>query len=75
MTDRNIIFEMIVVGEYVRVAAVDVTTGVEVVTMGPKSATEIELKRLGARKLMSVLEKHLDPQAQKKPGTKPGFMA
>ncbi len=70
---RQIIFEMIVVGDYVRVATVDVKTGLEVVAVGPKSASEYELKKLGERKLMRVLEQHLDPNHKKKPGTRPGF--
>lgn len=54
--DREIIFEFQTVGEAVRVAAIDIASGEEVVIQGPLNASQAELERVAARKLMRRLE-------------------
>ena len=60
-------------GHAVRVAAIDVETGEEVVIQAPKSATEAEMKRVAVAKLdrkLGLMAK--DPPEKKRPGTGPG---
>ena len=54
---REIIFEFQTVGEIVRVAAIDVDTGEEVVIQGPGSTPKAELKRIASQKLARRLER------------------
>ena len=61
---RDIIFEFQSVGDYVRVAAVDVKTGEEVMISGPVDALQADLERVAARKLLKKLG--LDPDAGEK---------
>jgi hypothetical protein len=56
MTDREVLFEFTVVGEYMRAAAIDVETGIEVVVMGPAAAPREGLERIALRKLEKALE-------------------
>ncbi len=51
LSGREVIFEFIVLGDSVRVAAVDVTSGEEVIVTGPASTAQFELERIAARKL------------------------
>ena len=44
--DREFIFEFVTVGDSVRVAAVDVATGTEVVIFGPVNTAQSDLQRL-----------------------------
>ncbi|WP_430432114.1 DUF6898 family protein [Oceanicaulis sp.] len=53
--DREFIFEFVSVGDSVRVAAVDVETGIEVVVFGPIKTRQDDLQRLAARKLVRRL--------------------
>ncbi len=53
--DREFIFEFVTVGDSVRVAAVDVATGTEVVVFGPVHTAQSDLQRLAARKLIRRL--------------------
>lgn len=53
--DREVIFEHHAVGNSVRVAAVDVATGIEVVVMGPLGARPDDLQQLAHRKLLRRL--------------------
>ena len=53
----EIYFEFHQVGNAVRVAAVDAASGVEVVVMGPLSATQSDLEQLALRKLRRALDK------------------
>jgi len=48
---REIIFEFTPVGGSVRVTAVDVDTGMEVVIVGPASASQSDLQRVAVQKL------------------------
>lgn len=63
---RDIIFEFQTVGEAVRVAAIDVASGEEVVIQGPLTASQGELERVAARKLMRRLEKLSSDKPDKK---------
>jgi hypothetical protein len=45
------LFELTTIGQSVRVAAIDAATGVEVVVVGPVSASPSQLKALASRKL------------------------
>lgn len=55
LSGREVIFEFITHGDYVRVAAVDVTTGEEVYVSGPVNTPQADLERLAARKLARKL--------------------
>lgn len=52
---REVIFEFVALGASVRVAAVDVATGEEVVVTGPVSTPQRDLERIAARKLARKL--------------------
>lgn len=70
---REYLIEFIDMGHAVRVAAIDVETGEEVVIQAPKSATEAEMKRVVVAKLdrkLSLISKG-SPE-KKRPGTGPG---
>lgn len=49
--DREVLFEFRHAGPQVRVAAIDVESGVEVVAIAPASATEMQMKSLALAKL------------------------
>lgn len=49
------IYEHSVMGEYARIAAIDVDTGLEVVVFGPASAARHDLERLAYKKLQRAL--------------------
>lgn len=53
--DREFIFEFVTIGDSVRVAAVDVATGTEVVIFGPVHTAQSDLQRLASRKLIRRL--------------------
>jgi hypothetical protein len=53
----EVLFEMTRVGNYVRVNAIDPTTGTEVTMVGAAGAGEETLKRLAARKLAYAIAK------------------
>lgn len=52
---REVIFEFITHGDYIRVAAVDVATGEEVYVSGPLKTPQPDLERLALRKLARKL--------------------
>jgi hypothetical protein len=52
---REVIFEFITHGDYVRVAAVDAATGEEVYVTGPVNTPQADLERLALRKLARKL--------------------
>jgi len=54
---REIIFEFLQVGTALRIAAVDVATGIEAVIVGDPKAGEETLKRLARQKLDYVMKK------------------
>jgi hypothetical protein len=51
----EVYFEMTTVGSSVRVAAIDAATGIEVVAIGPASASTAQLQALGLAKLKARL--------------------
>jgi hypothetical protein len=51
MTGREVLFEFTRLGALVRVAAIDASSGVEVVVMGPAAAARADLERLALAKL------------------------
>ena len=55
LSGREVIFEFITLGDYVRVAAVDVATGDEVYVSGPVNTPQRDLERLAVRKLARKL--------------------
>jgi hypothetical protein len=52
---REVYFEFTVLGSAVRVSAIDSATGIEVVTMGPASASQADLQQLALSKLKALL--------------------
>ncbi|CAA7617782.1 hypothetical protein [Magnetospirillum sp. UT-4] len=57
MAGREVLFEFIRVGTYVKVSAVDAATGIEVSIVGPASASQAHLRLTALRKLEYVLAK------------------
>ena len=53
--NRDVYFEFTVVGAAVRVSAIDSATGIEVVAMGPASASQADLQQLALAKLKARL--------------------
>jgi Domain of unknown function (DUF6898) len=54
---REVYFEFIAVGNAVKVTAIDSLTGIEVSTMGPASAAQMDLKQLALQKLKARLKR------------------
>jgi hypothetical protein len=52
---REVYFEFTPVGAVVKVAAIDSATGIEVVVMGPATASQADLERLALAKLKARL--------------------
>ncbi|MGE3302242.1 MAG: serine hydroxymethyltransferase [Hyphomonadaceae bacterium] len=52
---REVLFEFLRQGAYMRVAAVDAATGVEAVVLGPANAARSDLEALALRKLERAL--------------------
>ncbi|WP_029056841.1 DUF6898 family protein [Stappia stellulata] len=47
----EVYFEFFPVGRQVRVTAIDAATGIEVVVLGPRQASQADLQQLALRKL------------------------
>jgi hypothetical protein len=56
----EVYFEFTSVGGVVKVAAIDAATGVEIVVMGPATASQADLERLALAKLRARLAKGRD---------------
>ena len=56
LAGREIIFEFSQRGDYIRVAAIDVDTGIEVYAMGPLNALQTDLEKIAAGKLVRRLQ-------------------
>jgi hypothetical protein len=71
VTDREVLFEFTVVGDYMRAAAIDVETGIEVVVLGPAAAPREGLEQIALRKLERALGSPADetPPATSRKGT------
>lgn len=62
MPPDEIIIEIQRIGAILRVAAVDVATGTEVVFQAPASASRLAIQRLAADKLRYVMKKAAAPK-------------
>jgi hypothetical protein len=69
VTDREVLFEFTIVGEYMRVAAIDTQTGVEVVVLGPANAPRDGLEAIALRKLERALQTPNPPPPPPRKGT------
>lgn len=58
--DAEVLFEMRVIGNAVKVSAIDPVTNTEISIMGPATASPYTLKMNALRKLKSVLRKRND---------------
>lgn len=54
---REVLFEFVRVGAYVKVSAIDARTNTEVSIVGPPSAGQAQLKATVLKKLQYVLQK------------------
>ncbi|RDE08982.1 DUF6898 family protein [Pelagibacterium lacus] len=54
---REVLFEFHRAGPQVRVAAIDVATGIEVVAIAPATASELQMKNLALAKLRRRIER------------------
>ncbi len=59
---RDVIFEFVTQGAYMRVAAVDVASGTEAVVIGPANAARHDMEALALRKLRHLLEQQQQQQ-------------
>lgn len=55
MTESQILFEFVQVGQQMRVAAIDSATGIEVIVITPISANRIQMQQLALAKLRRKL--------------------
>lgn len=60
--ERDVIYEFVVQGAYMRVAAVDVASGIEAVVVGPANAARHDLEVLALRKLERLIEQQQQQQ-------------
>jgi|GEM_PF-377063 len=71
---REVLFEVIFIGNAVKVTAIDAETGVETSIIGPPTLTQYSMKANAMRKLAAVLAKlesdpdGCDPPPRRKPG-------
>jgi hypothetical protein len=70
MTDRDVLFEFVQMGQQMRVAAIDEATGTEVVVITPLNATKLQMQRVAMAKLKRKLE-----QGASAPAPSPGKFA
>ena len=54
---REVYFEMVKVGNAVKITAIDSVTAIEVSVMGPANAAQSDLERVALRKLKARLER------------------
>jgi len=53
----EVYFELITIGNSVKVSAIDAATGTEVSIAGPRNASQKELERIALQKLLRVMVK------------------
>jgi hypothetical protein len=53
--DRDVYFEFTVIGQTVKVTAIDSVTGIEIAAIGPASASQADLQQLALAKLKARL--------------------
>lgn len=58
--DRDILIEIVRVGDSVKLTAIDAETGVEAVVLGPAHASRADLEKLAVNKLQRMLDKRGD---------------
>ncbi|QYO78143.1 DUF6898 family protein [Devosia salina] len=56
MSNGEVLFEFVQIGQQMRVAAVDEATGIEVVVITPLNATKLQMQRVALAKLKRKLE-------------------
>lgn len=61
LNDSEVLFEITRIGEVQRVAAIDVSTGVEVVVQAPANAALVDVRTLALRKLERALAEPQEP--------------
>ena len=54
---EGVIFERVEVGAYAKLSAIDTATGVEVSVVGPRRASDADLRRLALNKLKRALDR------------------
>jgi len=69
MKDREVLFEFTIVGDYLRAAAIDTQTGIEVVVMGPAQGPREGLEAIALRKLERALQTPDSPPPPPRKGT------
>ena len=70
MADGEVYFEFVQVGQQMRVAAVDATTGTEVIVITPVSANKLQMQQIALAKLRRKLG-----EAPRAPSAGPGKFA
>lgn len=55
MSDGDVLFEFVQMGQQMRVAAIDATSGTEVVVIAPLNASKLDMQRLALAKLKRKL--------------------
>jgi hypothetical protein len=61
MSDGEVYFEFVQVGQQMRVAAVDAATGTEVIVITPVSASKLQMQQVALAKLRRKLGADLPP--------------
>ncbi|MCP8882510.1 serine hydroxymethyltransferase [Devosia sp. XJ19-1] len=56
MSNGDVLFEFVQMGQQMRVAAIDEATGIEVVVITPLTATKLQMQRVAMAKLQRKLE-------------------
>lgn len=67
-SSREVLFEFHHLGQQVRVAAIDVDTGIEVVVIAPVSSTQQQMKSVALAKLVRRLQQAGGIPADTRPG-------
>ena len=63
MTDGEVYFEFVQLGQQMRVAAIDVATGTEVIVITPVSASKLQMQQVALAKLRKKLGESVRPAA------------
>jgi hypothetical protein len=61
MADGEVYFEFVQVGQQMRVAAIDATTGTEVIVITPVSASKLQMQQVALAKLRKKLAESRPP--------------
>ena len=63
MADGEVYFEFVQLGQQMRVAAIDVASGTEVIVITPVSATKLQMQQVALAKLRKKLGESVRPPA------------